>query len=197
MRVPSGVRRALALLPAIVLAASAALGTATSERYAFSTYREQAGRLTVYADGYPASLSGDAPYVPISVAIAMTANGKAVAFTPESFMLIDAKGQAVPAAGFEEIARRYDKVTFDRSLVRMRPIQVGSYVSDLARIDASFYPPVGGGTRIPRVELGPFSWFRDVVYFPRPQAGLHGVLTLRVDRPGSDPIDVRFEIPAL
>jgi hypothetical protein len=184
----------LTVASVLIVAPPATRAEPTSERYAFSTFREEAGRVTVFADGYPATMGGDAHYIPISVAVALTKSGKSIAFTPESFTLVDAAGQAVPAAGFEELNRNYEKLTYDRSLVRMRPIVVGSYVSDLRPVDSRFYPPVNGGTRIPRVELGPFTWFNDVLYFPRPAAGLGGVLTLRVAMPEGDPVDVRFEV---
>lgn len=185
----------LAVASVLALAPRGASADPTSERYGFSTYREEAGRVTVFVDGYPASMGGDARYIPIAIAIAMTKSGKSLAFTPESFTLADAQGRAEPAAGFDELAKNYDKLTYDRSLIRVRPIVVGSYVSDLREIDSRFYPPVNGGTRIPRVELGPFTWFNDVLYFPRPAAGLDGVLTLRVAMAGGDPVAVRFEVP--
>jgi len=185
----------LAVASILVIAAPATFADPTSERYGFSTYREEAGRVTVFVDGYPASMGGDAHYIPIAVAIAMTKSGKSLALTPESFTLVDGAGHSVPAAGFEELAKNYDKLTYDRSLIRVRPIVVGSYVSDLREIESRFYPPVNGGTRIPRVELGPFTWFNDVLYFPRPAAGLGGVLTLRVAMPEGDPVAVRFEVP--
>jgi hypothetical protein len=56
------------------------------------------------------------------------------------------------------------------------------------------YRPTIVRTRIARVELGPYSWFQDVVYFPRPPAGLGGVLTLAVAVEGGDPIEVRFVV---
>jgi len=178
----------------LMLGPLATFADSTSERYAFSTFRQESGRVTVFVDGYPATMGGDAHYIPISVAVAMTKSGKSMTFTPESFTLMDSAGHVVPAAGYEELTRNYEKLTFDRSLVRMRPIIVGSYVSDLRAIDSRFYPPVGGGTRIPRVELGPFTWFNDVLYFPRPPTGLGGVLTLRVAIPDGDPVAVRFQV---
>ena len=105
---------------------------------------------------------------------------------------MDARGNAVPAAGYQELTHGYEKIGFDRSLTRMRPIVVGSYVADLRPIAASFYPPPDSGTRIPRVELASFTWFTDTLYFPRPVAGLGGVLTLKVAIPGADPVEVRF-----
>jgi len=182
------------LMSTVLLAAAVAAATSpkTSERCAFSTFREQSGRVSVFVDGYPASQRTADAYVPIPIAVALTKNGKAVEFLPESFTLVDAKGNAVPAAGYQELTRGYDKIGFDRSLIRMRPIVVGSYVADLRPIAASLYPPADSGTRTARVELASFTWFADTFYFPRPPAGLGGVLTLKVAIPGVDPVEVRF-----
>jgi len=176
----------------ITLWVATAAGPGTSERYAFSTFREQAGRVSIFVDGYPASLRTTDAYIPIPIAIAVTKNGKAMEFLPESFTLVDAKGNAVPAAGYREVIGGYEKLGFDRSLIRMRPIVVGSYVADLRPIAASFYPPSDSGTRTSRVELASFSWFADTFYFPRPPAGLGGVLTMRVAIPDAEPMEVRF-----
>lgn len=188
------IRRAIVLVSTLLTAVAVATATPpkTSQRYAFSTFREESGRVSVFVDGYPASLRTTEAYVPIPIAIAVVKNGKAIAFLPESFTLVDARGNAVPAAGYQELTRGYDKLAFDRSLIRMRPIVVGSYIADLQPIAASFYPPRDSGTRIPRVELASFTWFRDTLYFPRPLAGLGGVLTLKVAIPGLDPVEVRF-----
>jgi hypothetical protein len=180
---------ATVLVPAAVLTATP---QKTSQRYAFSTFREQSGRVSVFVDGYPASQRTTEAYVPIPIAIALTKSGKSIAFQPESFTLVDAKGNAVPAAGYQELTSAYDMLGFDRSLTRMRPIIVGSYVSDLVRIAASFYPAADSGVRFPRVELASFTWFADTLYFPRPPAGLGGVLTMKVAIPGADPVEVRF-----
>lgn len=187
-------RTRFVLVCALVSATAAATAAPprTSERYAYSTYREQAGRVSVFVDGFPASQRTTEAYVPIPIAIAATKNGKAIEFLPESFTLVDSQGNAVPAAGYQELMRGYDKLVFDRSLTRMRPIVVGSYVFDLRPIAASFYPAPSSRTRIPRVELPSFTWFTDTLYFPKPPAGLGGVLTLRVAIPGADPVEVRF-----
>jgi hypothetical protein len=176
----------------IPVLAVAVVAPPTSHRTGYSTFREETGGLSVFADGYPASLGAEDAYVPVPVAIALMRNGPSVAFTPESFTLADAQGNRVPAAGFVEVTRAYPKLAFDRALVRTRPIALGTFITDRPRVAASFYPPTDDGTRIPRVELAPFSWFDDVIYFPRPPAGLGGVMTLSVSIAGGDPVEVRF-----
>ena len=173
------------------LAATAATA-ATSHRFGYSTFREDAGRLTVFVDGYPASVGPNGAYVPVPIAVALVRSGRSLTFTPESFTLVDAEGNAVPAAGFREINETYGRVGFDRSLIRMRPLVVSAAVGELHRVPSRFFPAPGAGTRIARVHLAPQTWFEDVVYFPRPPAGLTGTLTLRVDVAGADPVEVRF-----
>jgi len=164
----------------------------TSYRTGASTFREEDRGLTVFADGYPASMGGKDAYVPVPVAIALMRTGASVAFTLESFTLADAQGNRVPAAGFAEVKSGYPKLDFDRSLIRTRPIAVGMTIEDRPRIASNFYPPTGAGMRILRVELAPFSWFTDVVYFPRPRAGLGGVMTLSVAVAGSEPVELQL-----
>src|SRR5262245_8560622 len=188
-------RNLLPLLAVPVLAVAVAAATPkTSYRASSSTFRQDAAGVYVYADGYPASLGAHDAFVPVPVAIALMRNGKSLAFTPESFILADAQGNRVPAAGFEEVRNGYPKLAFDRSLMRTWPINVGMTVADRPRISSNFYPPTGGGTRISRVELAPFSWFNDVVYFPRPPAGLGGVMTLTVALATGPPIDLSFPL---
>ncbi len=46
-----------------------------------------------------------------------------------------------------------------------------------------------------RVNPSPSTWFRNVVYFPRPPAGLEGVLALRLEGGGLEaPIEVRCRV---
>jgi hypothetical protein len=164
----------------------------TSFRNGASTFREEVQGLSVFADGYPASLGAKDAYVPVPIAIAVMRNGASVAFTLESFTLTDAKGNRVPAAGFVEVKNGYSRLNFDRSLMRTRPIAVGMTITERPQIPSNFYPPTDGRTEISRVELAPFSWFTDVIYFPRPTAGLSGVMTLSVAVKDAEPIELKF-----
>jgi hypothetical protein len=179
------------LLSIPILAAILAAPPA-SHRTGYSTFREDAFGLSVFADGYPASLGGEESYVAVPVAIALMRTGASVTFSLESFNLADSRGNLVPAAGFGEVSSGYPKLGFDRALMQSRQIVVGMTITERPRIASSFYPPAGTGTRIQRVELGPFSWFSDVIYFPRPKAGLGGVMTLSVAVADGQSIDVRF-----
>jgi len=180
------------LLLSISLSAVVLAAPVTSHRTGNATFSEEAGGLSVFAGGFPASMGAQDAYVPVPVALALLRPGASVAFTPESFTLTDAQGNRVPAAGFSEVKNGYSKLDFDRSLMQTWPIQVGMTITDRPRIASNFYPPTGAGTRIARVELPPFTWFSDVIYFPRPPAGVGGVMTLSIAVGGGDPIDVRL-----
>ena len=168
----------------------------TSSKFAATTYREQVGRITVLVDGFHASLHAHDPYIPVPVAIGLERRGLTISLTPESFTLIDQEGNSYPAATHSEVQRRYTKREFDAALLGVWPLVLGQQFAISREQPARFFPSPQGRTRIPRVELAPFTWCRDVLYFPRPEAGLGGVLTLRVAGGGiPDPIDVRFQIP--
>ncbi len=184
--------RLLPPLLTIPILAVALAAPPTSHRTGSSTFREDANGLSVFAGGYPASLGADDAFVAVPVAISLMRTGSSVAFTLESFTLSDSRGNRVPAAGFAEVKNGYPKLDIDRSLMRMWPIDVGMTIAERPRIASSFYPPTGAGTRIQRVELAPFSWFSDVVYFPRPPGGLGGVMTLSVAVGGGDPVELAF-----
>ena len=177
---------------ALALPATASGSAATSYRYAYSTFREEAGRVSVFVDGFPASQRVADGYVPIPFVVASVKGGKAIPLSPESFTLLDARGNAVSAAGYGELLDHYGKMSFDRTLIRQRPLVLGSYYRSFLQIEGAFFPEPGGRTRIERIEVPAYGYFADVLYFPMPPAGLDGVLTLRVAMPGGEPIEVRF-----
>ncbi len=187
--------RALAGLAIAALALGA--GPAVSERYAYQTYRERVGPVTVLVDSYPASLREDDAYFPLHVAIGLKGGAPDVTVTRETFTVIDARGNRVPAAGALELRENYGKLLFDAALMRGRPLVVGQQFNGRLELDSNFYPDAKGiGIVQDRIHMGPFTWFHDVVYFPRPPAGLGGVMTLRLEGGGlEEPIEVRFEVP--
>jgi len=184
--------RCLSMILSIPIFATVLAAPSTSYRNDYSTFREEAAGLSVFANGFPSSQGGHEAYVAVPVAVALMRNGPSVTFTTESFTLIDAQGNRVPAAGYNEVKNDHPRWLFDQSLMRVWPINVGMLIAERPRIASNFYSYAGGATRIPRVELGPFSWFYDVIYFPRPPAGLDGVMTLSVAVTGGDPVDVRL-----
>ena len=183
--------RFTSLLSIPVLAALLA-APSTSQRTGPSTFYEEDRGLRVFVDGHTASLAAKDAFVPVPVAVALLRNGPSVAFTLESFTLVDAAGNRVPAAGFAEVKNGYPKLDFDRALTRAWGIMPGGKIGNRPYIASNFYAATDAGARTVRVELAPLSYFSDVVYFPRPPAGLGGVMTLSVAVAGGDCIDVRL-----
>ncbi len=169
----------------------------TSESYAFATYLERSGRLVALVDSYPAFVHVNDRYIPLSIAVGVLGNGKSVVLAPESFTLVDSSGNSYSTVPYTELLQNYPQRDFDATLVRQRPIVVGTIFSTSVRLPARFYPaPATLHTRVDRVELPPFTWMNTLIYFPRPQPSLGGVLTLRISTGGAEPpIEVRFRVP--
>jgi hypothetical protein len=192
-----GWRTALAVAAVGLIAAPLSNGGSVkpSDTYAYATYWEKRDDITVLLDSLTPSFRNDESFIPIPVAIGYQAYGKEYSFSRESFYLIDRSGKLYGAASYEEVADHYDPLTYDRAFSRGRPVTAQEFVFS-RRVASDFYPPQAAGRRIDHVHLSAYSWFRDVIYFPRPEAGLEGVLTLRVSGGGIDPpIDVRFKVP--
>ena len=165
----------------------------TSDRFSYSTYKEETDSYVALVDGYPASLRANQAYVPVPIALGLRGGIPRLKLTTESFELIDARGNVYPLAGYGEVTSGYDMLTFDRSLVRTRPLVAGLKFATSHRVASRFFPAPGRDVRIDHLELGPFTWFSDVLYFPKPDAGIGGVLTLRIKGQGlASPIEVRF-----
>ena len=173
----------------------AASDESTSEKYALTTYREKVSNITVLVDSFPASMHDGEAFVPVTVAVGLSARGN-VTVTPESFHLFDRAGNVYPAAGYGELLESYDRLAFDATLVRRRPIVVGQQFVLSDKLLASFYPNSEVGVRVDNIHLAPYTWFETVVYFPSPVAGLGGVMALEVAGGGIEsPIYVKFRVP--
>lgn len=184
---------AVVVLAAAVAAPSWAADRRTSDRFSFSTYKEETNAYVALVDGYPASLRADQAYLPVPIALGLRGGIPRLVLTSESFELIDSRGKVYPLAGYGEVTSGYDMLSFDRSLVRTRPLVAGLKFATSHRVSSRFFPVPGRDVRIDHLELAPFTWFSDVLYFPKPDAGIGGVLTLRIKGQGLDaPIEVRF-----
>ena len=196
---PISVRRVLAGLTAAgaagLLAGSAPAAEVTSEHSSFATFREQGERLTVIVDAYPASLREAAAFIPVPIAVGLMGRGGPVRFHEESFTLVDASGREFPLASYSGLIANYPQRTFDATLLKQWPIVTGGQFESMTEATSRFFPAPGAETRTELVELSPFTWFRDVLYFPRP-ADMHGVLTLKIRAPGLEhPAELRFQVP--
>ncbi len=194
MKLPRVLVPLVAALAAVLPAAAGSHGD-TSEKLAPLTWREQFGRVTLVVDAFPASFEGKENYVPLRIAMAMTDKGAPLTIGPESFTLIDADGGSMPVASYPAFAKGYGRRVSDETLFSRYPMQLDARTVGLRRLESSFFPAPGRETRTGAVQLAPFTWFQDVLYFPRPVAGLDGLMTLRLTAKGLDsPIEVRFRI---
>ncbi len=165
-----------------------------SPTWSADTYRATNDRVELIVDAWPASLRTGQEFVPIPVAVGVRGRSAPIRFHEESFTLVDAAGDEYPMASYNAVAERYPMRTFDRTMMAGRPLAVGTRFYGLTRVPSRFFPAPGAGTRTTSVELSAFSWFEDVLYFPRP-ADVHGPLTLRLKAAGLEqPVEVRFEV---
>lgn len=169
--------------------------TGMSDTIGPATYIER-GPLTVVVDSYPARVRAEDSYLPIRIAAAIPGKGHPLELDDESFMLIDSMGHKEPLASYRAVMKNYgSKRLADETLFRQRPMALGFKFQNYTRIPTRFFPVQGRGTRLATVDLRPFTWFRDVLYFQRPPAGVDGTLTLRVtSRDLPHPLDVRFRV---
>ncbi len=169
----------------------------TSERSAPATFRVETGGTTVLVDAYLASLREGESYLPLHVAIGVGGRGARLLLTRESFSIVDAQGAVYPLATYEEIAQDYRKASFDRKLLELHPMAVGNVFSTSSVISSFFFPALADrALRVDRVDLGRFTWFHDLLYFPRPLIVPGSILTLRIEGAGEDrALEVKFCVP--
>ena len=168
----------------------------TSRSLSFAVYKEARGPVTVLVGTFPAALDAEESYIPLQIAVGVRGKNASLTVTPESFTLLDADGKRYPMAGFEELWFEDRLLRFTPAVNAAAPLVTGQQFANSVRLASSFFPVPGSGSRIERVHLERSSYFKDLIFFPRPDLGLDGVMTLRVQADGmTEPIEVRFEIP--
>ena len=178
----------------VVLLLATAANTETSKSLAFATYKEHVGRVKVIVGTFPAALNDGERYFPLQIAVGVRGKGPELTLTAESFTLVDEDGVVYPMATLEEIRAEAGMIQFNEQVFRQNPLNVGGQYVNSRFVISDFYPAVG--VQIATIHLSRESYFADAIYFPRPNIGLAGVLTLRIQPSGQDePIDVRFEVP--
>ena len=183
----------LTLACATAVAFSLAAAPTTSKSFAFATYKEEVGRVTILVGSFPAALNDGSRYIPLQIAVGVRGKGGELTITPESFTLLDDEGRAYPMATHREVLDE-GRVLFNRSVNRSLPLVTGHQFANSRRVSSSFFPV--GALRYEQVHLSRANFFKDVIYFPRPDVGLGGVLTLRFKPAGlNEAVDVRFEVP--
>jgi hypothetical protein len=170
----------------------------TGKRLTPSAYLAESGRISVVVDAFAASLHPGDDIIPISVAVALDGNGKGMTLTPSSFTLAGPDGLPVPPVEFARLRETYGKFSFDREAIRQHPPATLQRFSRMHRVESAFFPALGAdeGVRADRIHLAAYTWFRTLLYFPRPEHRPEEALTLRLvpDAP-EDAVEVRFRIP--
>jgi len=168
----------------------------TSKGFAFATYKERLGPITILVGSYPAAFDRGDDLVPLQIAIGIRGEDSKLTITPESFTLIDPDGKSYPMASYSELVRHDRLMRFTERIDRAQPLVLGEQFANSTRIQSRFFPSLSEQTRISRVHLERTMYLRDLLYFKRPALGLDGVLTLRFQAQGmSEPIEVHFEVP--
>ncbi len=134
-------------------------------------------------------------YLPLVVAVANRAKGS-IELNRTSIRLIDSMGGGFPMPTVGELRKAYDKRNLDQTMVRVFGFPTGTLLTMSRLVPSNFFPPLtgGGGITIDRVELAPFTWTIDLMYFPRPNGPLTG-LTLEVAPEGwQQPVRVSVKL---
>ncbi len=134
-------------------------------------------------------------YLPLVVAVANRAKGS-IELDRTSIRLVDSSGGAFPMPSVAQLREAYNKRNLDQTMVRVFGFPTGTVLTLSRLVPSNFFPPLTGrgGTAIDRVELAPFTWTLDLMYFPRPNGPLSG-LTLEVAPKGwQQPIRVSLRL---
>ena len=170
---------------------------ATSRSLSFATYVEEAGRVTVIVGSQLTGNYADAPYAPLQIAVGLYGKGPPLVMSPASFVLLDAGGSVYPMAPYPDV-RDAEIIQFVKQLDKTVPLVTGNHFLDRVRVSSIFYPQSGAAAGKERVELTHRTYFKDLIYFPRPENGWGGVLTLQFMARGlEEPLRVRFSVPGL
>jgi hypothetical protein len=184
----------LVAIPAVLLIGSLASAAEldTSKRLDPYTYRERSGDVTVILSSRLAYAAGNEAHLPIQIAVGVTGYRTKLTISRASFTLIDSSGGVHPIAPFEEVDQAL--ILGVRKVDDRAPLRTGNHFLDLVDVHSNYYP-VGAVTGSGRVELHRRTFFKDILYFPRPETGTDGVLTLQFMAKGlAEPMQVRFRL---
>ena len=163
-----------------------------SEDLSYATYGESGGRVKVVVSSVAAKIEKPKEFLPLQIAVGVKGSGDEVAFSYESFQLIDGQGNYAATSTPQDIQGDLKFWMETQRMREARPIVTANYFSGYTQVASNFYPKTGGwgGTN-----LAHNTAFQDVVFFPLPES-LDGVMTLVVAAKGMDePVRVRFEVP--
>ena len=131
----------------------------------------------------------------IAIGLSHRAGDSRILIRRASFTLSDRDGTIHRLAPYAEVVEA-GRILYNAAADRLAPLQTGNTFLDHHVASSAFFPQSGAKTRDEFVELTRGTYFRDTIYFPTPEVGLDGVLTLQFVARGLDePIQVRFEVP--
>lgn len=185
-------------LAAVLLASGLCLAddAPTSKKLDGFTYKETSGRVTLILGAQLAAINENEPFVPLQIAAGVRGKGQTLVLTRASFLLFDARGGAHTLAPVEEVVASGLISANKRIAATAAPLNKGLAFLDMPKVGSNFYPATGKDVGTERIELGPRTYFSDIIYFPRPEEGLDGTLTLQfVARGLREPIRVTFAVP--
>lgn len=167
----------------------------TSKEIGYETFMEKNEHLALVVGTQLAGLSSKEHYLPFPIAVGATGEVQELAITLDSFMLTDAKGDMYTTATPDEVGGKHSLVRQVNEMTAAQPLATANLFGFSAPVESHFYTAEGVGDKT--VHIARETYFRDTIYFPVPTGGLDGVLTLRIDVEGAEPVEVRFTVPEI
>lgn len=168
------------------------------EELDYGVYVAQQGRVRVIVGAYLTDLEEARRYIPLQVAVGVdSGEDPELRVGLDDFLLQDAAGNVYEFTTPGRL-QGTELLGLVRALDLAEPLDTAEYFADAELQLTDFYPLMGTGTT--DVQLGASSYLRDVIYFPRPKAGLDGelMLSFRAKQGMQDgAIHIRFEPPPL
>jgi hypothetical protein len=138
-------------------------------------------------------LKNSEKFIGLQIAVGTATGGPELVFNYNNFAMLDASGKQFDPAKPIDAAEDSTYWRSVESLRKRRPLETGAYFGGYIFVGSNFYNKDGtiwGGTHL---DNGNF--FRDVIFFPKPD-DLSGVMTLAAFTEGMDePVEVKFDIP--
>jgi len=173
--------------------------SATSNESDYFTFMETNGDVTLFVDSQIAMWHVDDAYFPVQFALgAVREKGKGgYELMLGSFTLLTPDGRAYKPASYNDIMKKYKKRQEDQNLLTSNPIKTQETFDSFELVNAPFYPETAGRRMVTEgVELPVSTFTRGLLYFPMPESGLEGVLTVLLETPKIDPpLAVKFRVP--
>ena len=170
--------------------------TRTSKKLDAFTYKETVGRVTVILSAQLAAINENEAFLPIQIAAGVRVKGQTLVLTRASFLLFDAQGRTHTLAPIDDVVAS-GVIPANKKIARTAGLlNKGQAFMNLAKVGSNFYPATGKGVGTERLELRPRNYFSDILYFPRPENGVDGSMTLQfVARGLRESIRLTFAVP--